>query len=283
MRLLFISHSAGLLGAERSLLDICRGALEEGHQIFVLLPRWGPLAEKLLALGAVVNVTPLHAWMGPWHFLPPIGVVRLAQAIRDLPAVRRIIEQVKPTMVITNTAIIPVGAIASGSLGIPHVWIIRESVASNPQLRSIIPKRLLARYVVRNSVVVCGVSHYVAGQFARLSSEDPEHFRVVPPNPIHPNPPPQRQRKQGELRAIMPSYMSREKGQHLAVLAAHLARKRRGTQIAIVLQGEGGGFYSGLLRSLVKMLRLEGTVDFKAWSAELFDIYEGSDVLLMLS
>ena len=83
MRVVFVGHSAGMLGAERSMFDIVSGAVGDGHDVAVVLPTTGPLVAALRGVGATVHIHPMRAWMGARHWIPPVGDVR------DSPLERR--------------------------------------------------------------------------------------------------------------------------------------------------------------------------------------------------
>ena len=71
MRFVFVGHSAGMLGAERSMFDIVSGAVGDGHDVAVVLPTTGPLVDALRGVGATVVIHPMRAWMGARHWGPP--------------------------------------------------------------------------------------------------------------------------------------------------------------------------------------------------------------------
>jgi hypothetical protein len=90
----------------------------------------------LESAGAEVVTLPLRAWMGAWHWVPPIGLARLRQSSLTERAVVDLIRDSDAEVVVTNTSVLPAGAAAARVVGVPHVWVIRESLRDNPQLRS---------------------------------------------------------------------------------------------------------------------------------------------------
>lgn len=283
MRLLFVGHSSGLLGAERSMVDIVSGAVADGHDVTVVLPQPGPLNELLERAGAEVRICPVRAWMGAWHWLPPVGAVRLLQARRAATAIEQQVRLASAEAVVTNTSVVPSGAIAAARVGVPHIWIVRESLRDNPQLRSLLPKRVIARRVLQQSDVLCTISTYVEEQLFDVAGKTEHRCAVqVSPNPAAGVPsagaPPV-----GTPRLfLLPGFFSREKGQHLVVIGAFLAR-RRGADMRLRLVGRGSRTFTMLLRLLVKVLRLGPTVEIVGWTDDLAGEYARAHFVLTAS
>jgi FkbM family methyltransferase len=127
LNLCFFSHSAGLYGAERSLLELVDSLTANyGSVCTVVLPREGPLQGMLEDRGAATLVVDYHWWCS--ETLPTVEEVdALMQAscenvARCLPAVERI----SPDVIVTNTLVIPWGSVAALWLDRPHVWLVRE-------------------------------------------------------------------------------------------------------------------------------------------------------------
>jgi glycosyltransferase involved in cell wall biosynthesis len=188
----------------------------------------------------------------------------------------------QPDVVVTNTAVIPAGARAARRLGVPHVWIVRESIRDNPQLRSLLPKRSIARKILRTSAVVCPVSAYVLDQLTALAGEEPRIAHIVSPNPASQATQDATSPASDRPRTIlMPGFYSREKGQLLVVLGAWRAR-RRGHVPHIRIVGRGSRSFTRLLTVLIRMLRLH-EVELLPWSDNLQQEYERAHFVLSAS
>lgn len=284
MQLLFVSHSAGLLGAERSLLEIVRGAVEDGHDVTITIPREGPLQDLLQACGASVQVISTAAWMGRLHRLPPVGLHRLWKARRGTAEHAALIQSLKPDLVITNTIAVPQGAWAAKRTGVPHWWIVRESFMHNGQLRSLLPKRWIARTVVRNSSQVFTVSLYVERQLRDASRDQSLSTRPIRPRPIerlHEADAPAEGR--AGIHLLLPGFMSREKGQLTAVRAMALARRRTSANMTLDLVGRGPWLFVMVLRSTIRLSGLRDRVRIVAWTDDLAAHFHRADAVLMLA
>ncbi|MDD5563037.1 MAG: glycosyltransferase family 4 protein [Thermoanaerobaculaceae bacterium] len=126
MRIVLVSHSARLGGAELCLLELAEGLVRgHGAEVDVVLPAPGPLAAPLIAAGARPRVVRNYGWAtanvprpAAMALMAPnaVAIVRLAAWLR-----RR-----RPHVVATNSIINPAGAYAARLAGVPHVWLVNE-------------------------------------------------------------------------------------------------------------------------------------------------------------
>ena len=110
----FFSHSAHLLGAGRSLLELIRELIEDyGALVSVISPAEGPLNGELRKLGAAVSTAPYYWWYD-FNTVPDRSDTTFTISISSLintliKAVRRI----NPDVLVTNTLVIPWGALTA--------------------------------------------------------------------------------------------------------------------------------------------------------------------------
>jgi glycosyltransferase involved in cell wall biosynthesis len=164
MIILFVGHSSGLAGAERSMQHLVTSATRARHHVVVVLPSPGPLSQ-VLPVEVIHSPTPW--WMGARQYFP-LGLWRLAQIPLATWRMKRLIGEAAPDLVISNSAVTPVGALAARLCGVPHLWIVRESITTNSTLRSILPKRVIGNLILRLSNEVLCVSGYVETQMRSL-------------------------------------------------------------------------------------------------------------------
>ncbi len=141
LRVLAVSHSSGLMGAERSLLDLVTGLPEHGIEADVALPTRGPLQDRLAEAGLRSHVTGHDSWCHTRTWLPtrltsfwyaPVRRVRNGSATRHL---RRLLANQPFDLVYSNSLVVPTGAYAARGAGVPHVWHVRELVEGGLGLR----------------------------------------------------------------------------------------------------------------------------------------------------
>lgn len=123
MKILLISHSSNLYGAERSLLDLAEGLVRSGHDIVALCPDDGPLPNELGKLAI------------PVHYMPFTGIgkgsimeVLLFSAL-FFPSVLRLnrwMRKSKFDVVYNNTLNAVWGPLAAKISGTRLFWHIRE-------------------------------------------------------------------------------------------------------------------------------------------------------------
>ncbi|MDG4802579.1 glycosyltransferase family 4 protein [Micromonospora sp. WMMD980] len=286
MHLLFVSHSAELMGAERSLVALVREAARvRGHRVTVTLPAAGPLESELTGAGAAVAVLPTRLWMGRRH-RGPVGVVRSVQALASVPRYRRFLRRARPDLVVTNSVVVPAGALAARSAGVRHVWTVRESLLTNPSLRCALPRRTIARIVAARSDGVVAISRYVAEQLLAAAPDAAPKLRVVPPA-VEPRaaPPPAGAREPvtpGLAKLVLLGRFTPEKGQADAVEA--LGRcLRAGRPLRLTLAGVGDPAARRAVRELAERHGVGHLVDVHAWVDDPYPLYAAADATLMLS
>ncbi len=122
-RLLFIAHTDNLKGGgELSLVELIKSAKKRGYKPHVVVPGPGEFAEKMSQIG--VDRTPIryYYWGRPYS---------ANENSANLIAIKKIIELIdrkKIDCVVTNTLMIPWGALAASVVNKPHIWITRETL-----------------------------------------------------------------------------------------------------------------------------------------------------------
>jgi len=127
-RILFISHSGGLYGAERSLLTLVRGLQRlDRYEILIVLPEEGPLSQVLYDEDIPFLIIPFMRWIGfRYH-----AVARYYRRIRNRFMLGRLVSEAErwmPDVIYTNTIATPAGAMAAERLSPRplHIWHARE-------------------------------------------------------------------------------------------------------------------------------------------------------------
>ncbi len=127
-RILFISHSGDLYGAERSLLTLLRGMKQLGtYEILVFIPGDGPLSEACDEEDVPFRIIPFERWIGLRYHAAArfyriiINRLRIGRLVREA-------ERWMPDVIYSNTIATPVGAMLARRLTPAplHVWHARE-------------------------------------------------------------------------------------------------------------------------------------------------------------
>ncbi len=286
IRVLFVSHSSGRYGAERSLLEVVGAMRRAGHECLVALPKPGPLAERLRESGVATLVTGHRFWVGP-------PFVHLADALprhlANFMACRRLpklLDGFRPDCVYTNTLASPFGALAAERLGVPHVWHVREFIHDDFGLEFDLGIRRSLQYVERTSQAVICNSQAVAGMVERHAGAS--RIRVVyngvvdesrrPPvprtGPVHPGEP---------VLALVGSLMP-HKGHSDAIRAVGLLRQR-GVPVRLRIVGTSRHpWYPIQIRRLVRKLGLAEWVAFEGFLPNAGEaVFPATDIALVCS
>jgi glycosyltransferase involved in cell wall biosynthesis len=126
---LYLSHSAGLYGAELCLLTLVARLDKTRFLPIVILPNNGPLKQKLEELNVIVKVVPsIRAWLTKrsgiqifFYFLAVIPFVFVS-----VWCLRQIVTRYKVDLIHTNSLVVIDGALTAQISGIPHIWHARE-------------------------------------------------------------------------------------------------------------------------------------------------------------
>jgi FkbM family methyltransferase len=123
------AHSAGLGGAERSLLELVRELIaDHGAVCTVVLPGEGPLGEQLRAVGAATVRADCPWWCDLNTRTPAATALAQMQPGADafLRELLPTLAGIAPDVCLTQTLVIPWGAVGAALLGRPHVWSVCE-------------------------------------------------------------------------------------------------------------------------------------------------------------
>lgn len=121
----FLSHSAGIAGAEKVFPKLLQGIQENGIKVHVLLPSTGPVIEELMQRNISYQIVPYSRWLNQ-DSNPLKRIKRTIKNVLMLFPIAYKIHKLKCDVVYSNTSTICVGAIAAKLLGLPHIWHFRE-------------------------------------------------------------------------------------------------------------------------------------------------------------
>ena len=165
-KILFVSHSSELNGAERVLLGLLKRLDRAKFRPLLVVPRRGPVESEARRAGVAVNVVNMKWWLTErskaWK--------QLLSWAWNRAAARRIVRIIRDEgidLVFTNSAAVCSGALAAGRAGVPHIWSIHELLGETPLLVSLFGRRRLVRDILRRSTRVIVNSRATAGVFGR--------------------------------------------------------------------------------------------------------------------
>lgn len=128
-KLLYISHSGSLHGAEQVMLSSLRICVSCGCEVTVLIPKhaWQEgLADEIRHIGAHVVMMPYRSGGRGWLRTQIVRLYNLVSAVRLAVYCRR----QKITKIYSNTSVTILGAQLAALTGLPHIWHIHEPIDS---------------------------------------------------------------------------------------------------------------------------------------------------------
>jgi glycosyltransferase involved in cell wall biosynthesis len=251
MKVVWISHRAGLAGAELSLVEAAQVLVERGMEVEVVLPWPGPLGQRLHAAGAGVTFIAHARWAGATR-RPSAVARRFARNIRLLRPLVRALEANGADLVVTNTITVPLGAFAARLARLPHVWYLHEYGAAEHNVRFDFGRPATLQLVSLLSDAVLVNSEALRSHFAGSLRKEPRlvYYAVEVPELEAPS------RGDGRLRLVQVATLAPGKGQLDAVRALALLA-RRGIDVRLRLVGDDRGHHGAVLRDLARREGIE--------------------------
>lgn len=174
-KILFLSHSAELYGAEKVLLQTIDGLNKQEFQPILVLPRTGPLREAAEKLAVETLLVPSKWWMTEKNRIwkqPFSWFWNMKSIVR----IGRLIKQKGIDLVYTNSAVNFSGALAARWKRVPHIWSIHEILGTkNAAVRFLLGKRVLVSLLSALSTRIIVNSEATGHAFGRR-----DKVRIVP-------------------------------------------------------------------------------------------------------
>jgi glycosyltransferase involved in cell wall biosynthesis len=121
-----IAHSsAELYGADRIVIELAAGLVQQGHRLEVVLPAPGPLHDELAAVGVKARRRNLGVLRRRYFSFSGLAN-RACRILNGAVFIRRVVREQGLTVVHSNTTAVLAGAIAAWSLRVAHVWHVHE-------------------------------------------------------------------------------------------------------------------------------------------------------------
>ena len=238
-RMLMVSHSGDFRGGgEIGFRDTMRGLRVKRPDLDLIAAYPWPGGMAADATGH--NVRPIITNLPWWAYFPgphPIkDTLRSARHALAILQALMVLIRLRPTVVLTNTMVIPSYAVAAKLLGIQHFWMVREFGRDDLGLRFLLGYRRTIRMIGHLSEIVICNSYAVE---KAMHAVDPAMNTCVL-YPVVDVPPsvPTKRHLGDPLRAVLIGTFTQSKGQHIAVEAVAAAR-RAGVDIELTLVGAG--------------------------------------------
>jgi len=285
MRVAFFCHISGLGGAERSLLQLV-GDLIGRHAVdcAVVFPREGPLVERLLQIGAQVDIVPYRWWTGG----KPTDEAAWSRALE--PSAENVVAYTlgtlrdwAPDVLVTHSIVTPWGAVAAALLDRPHAWHVCELPGGAFDFPFALSDALLIADIVRSANHLFMADALIPAE--RLIELAPERVSIVrryiepsPPDPAYVPP----FRLAGAMRLGLFSSYNPLKGHMDAVRAVH-ALVAQGRAVELLCAGPTGNpAVPEELRAYIATHGLEARIQLLDTLPDPYDAMRACDILLAL-
>jgi glycosyltransferase involved in cell wall biosynthesis len=278
--MLMVSHSGDFNGGgEIGFRDTMRGlrAKQPGLDLIAVYPSTGGMATDATSRNVRSVIANLPWWA---YFQGRYSIKYAFRSIRHVLAILQaltVLVRLRPTIVLTNTMVIPSYAVASKLLGIQHFWMVREFGRDDLGLRFLLGYRRTIRMIgLLSETVIC--NSYAVEKAIRAVDPAMNTCVLYPVIDVPPGAPAKRHLAD-PLRAVLIGTFAQSKGQHIAIGAVAAARKV-GVEIELTLVGAGD---QEPLRLLAGRLGVEDLLSIHGPTEEVGRYWAAAHVGLMCS
>jgi len=263
-RVLFVSHSASLYGAERSLLDLLRKIAHE-IDIYVVTPTVGALTVELSKEHIPYSVIPFINWSGT-RLLP---LRRIAGYLLNILAVGRLVvlcRSLKVSCIYTNTITVDVGYRAACKLRVPHCWHVREFIGKNEAANFCVPEKKIKRTISDKRNFFIFNSNSVREYYSNIYCIN--HAEVIYNGIVH-GKSQKFTNKNAPIESILVAgSINWHKNQEEALYII-AALRAKGLILPLVLAGDGNRKYMHFLKKVTARLGIQDIVRFAGYSYQI--------------
>jgi glycosyltransferase involved in cell wall biosynthesis len=289
-RVAFVAHLGGCSGgAELYLLETALARHAAGnHDVVVVAPGVGELSDRLRAHGVRVEIAD-NGWWSTFED-PPGSGARLhkreaLRCLRETPRwtanILRVLREVRPDVVCSNTVVIPAGAFAAARLRIPHVWLVHEFGRIDQRLPFVLGDNISLTLIGATSAVVLCSSRALAEFCATRVRR--RKITIIPYGIETPVGKVVKPRGTAPLRLVLLGRVAHGKGHPDAIRAVAIVR-RRGVDVRLrIVGGTESHEYVHELRDLARELDVSDDVEFAGFCDDLVHEIDAADVALMCS
>jgi glycosyltransferase involved in cell wall biosynthesis len=217
VRILWISHTGGIGGAEQGMVEAIDALAARGHENHVVMRDEGPLRERLTSARSV------HVcWHNWWAQMdPPSLLDRLRWAAYDGIRARRglanLVDSTDAEVIVSNSIVAWAGALAARDARRPHVWFLHEYGYDDHGYRFNLGNRTSLAFMRYSTDLFLVNSGALRTHFSRWFPE--RKIRRVRYAVEVPNEPPAEQRGERNFRLALVGWRKLAKGQQDAVEA----------------------------------------------------------------
>jgi glycosyltransferase involved in cell wall biosynthesis len=285
-KILFVSHSGELNGAERMLLQTLKKLDRKKFEPALVVPAPGLLEEEARRLGVEVARLPLKWWLTEKNSLWKQPLAWLWN-LKSISAIARMIRQRNIDLVFSNSSAAWNGAWAARRERIPHIWAVHELLGGeSPFLVYLLGRQALARNLLRLSCRVIANSSATAEFFP-----DRSRVRVVPNGVEIPGKSEEKTEslrkelgiEEGDIVLGIVGKIFKLKGQRELLLSLPSPRQSFPRLKLLVVGGVGDLRYFRSLKAIIAHHQLHHTVIFTGYRKDLVEVFPLLSLLVLAS
>ena len=287
--LLFISHSSMLGGAERSLLELCEELFKDyGCMCTVVLPSHGPSEELLHRVGAATLIGPINWWCkGGDPASEDEKCKNITESLSWLICNQSLFELINPDIILTNTIVIPWGALLASVIKKPHIWSIREYGKLDHGLNFFYSFEKILHFINESSDKIVTNSKDVQDTlFPDLKPDRVETIYQFIDQPKIDNQNPNIKNyftNPESFHLIISGTIMPSKGQEDAIRAAIELIKNRHYQVELILVGYADPDYQKYLKELVENENVNDFIHIIPFMESINSLVQSADIVLICS
>jgi FkbM family methyltransferase len=286
LNLCFFSHSSQLAGAERSLSSLAKDLIiDYGALCTIIFPKNGPLVENLHNIGCASVIIPIQWWsVNERSHLTNI-TKRFSKSYKEIKF-SELLSNLSPDVVITNTLVIPWGALFAFENDLPHLWMVNEFGEADHGLKFYYPIKSVTSFIDQFSELIITCSQAVKDElfpsskkakpiYYSLDDAKSEIASIENEKNVFNN--------DEAFHLLIPGTLSPGKGQLDAVKAAIELIVNRGLNVELVLIGYSIADYQKKIEALVQEENLQNNIRILSFVEDIYPVMKSADAILVCS
>jgi len=251
----------------------------------IVLPSEGPLKAKLEEAGASTLVINYGWWCG--SVLPSqeeISIIMNDSLIKLYDSLDAL-SLLNPDVIVTNTMVIPWGALTAYFVDKPHIWFVREFGELDHNLKFFLPFTTVIDLIKSSSNQILVNSHAVCQTLFKEGRQDKVQVIYPPVNIISDNNSNELKKyyaRAESLKLIILGTICEGKGQKDAVQAVCELLKNN-QDVELIVMGAADQIYLEELKEIVRLSALENSIHFLDFVPDPYIILNQADIALVCS
>ena len=289
LKALIFTHSSDMGGAERSLLELVREPSQNyDTRCMVLLPTAGLLETKLKKVGAQTLIAPVSWWCALNQSELDQNHTNLAHTGAWLRENLSLLKDFAPDVVITNTLVLPWGAVCAFLLDRPHIWLVNEFGTLDHGLLFQLGLEKSLDLIVQSSERVLTRSKAIQQALfpGQVAPKVETVYRYIPPpteEDLIPEVGASGFENPQAFKLLLSGTISKAKGQEEAVRALKLLLDRGLGPLELLMPGNAHPEYQERLQALINGLGLESVAKILPFQNNIYALANQADAILVCS